>query len=135
MDNKIFITEKDYMRLNNLINTDYSDENDCLENLENEIERANIIRGNEVPPDLVTMNSKIEYLDFTTNRTSIITISYPDNSNYVEKNISIMAPLGCALIGLREGQEILWDFPSGATKKLKIIKVIYQPEASGDTHL
>ncbi|MFG1494665.1 nucleoside diphosphate kinase regulator [Halobacteriovorax sp. ZH4_bin.1] len=135
MDNKIFITEKDYMRLNNLLNSDYEDENNCLENLENEIERANIISDSEVPPDLVTMNSKIEYLDLTTKRSSTITISYPDNANYLEKNISILAPLGCALIGLREGQEILWDFPSGATKKLKIIKVIYQPEASGDVHL
>lgn len=134
MDNKIFITEIDYLRLSNLLNN-LEVEPDSLENLEVEMERATILSDNEVPVGLVTMNSTVEYEDLSNGKSTTITIIYPGNETSTGKNISILAPLGSALLGLREGQEINWKFPSGKTKRLKIIKVRYQPEANGDWHL
>jgi regulator of nucleoside diphosphate kinase len=134
MDNKIFITEKDYLRLSNLLNN-LEVEPDSLENLEIEMERATILSDDEVPSGLVTMNSTVEYEDLSSGKSTTITIIYPGNETSAGKNISVLAPLGSALLGLKEGQEINWKFPSGKTKRLKIIKVMYQPEANGDWHL
>ena len=134
MDNKIFITEKDYLRLSNLLNN-LEVEPDSLENLEIEMERATILSDDEVPSGLVTMNSTVEYEDLSSGKSTTITIIYPGNETSTGKNISVLAPLGSALLGLKEGQEINWKFPSGKTKRLKIIKVMYQPEANGDWHL
>lgn len=134
MDNKIFITEKDYLRITNLLNN-LVVEPDILENLEVEIERATILSDNEVPAGLVTMNSTVEYEDLSNGKITTVTIIYPGNEISSGKNISILAPLGSALLGLREGQEINWKFPTGNTKRLRILKVRYQPEANGDWHL
>ncbi|MAX67753.1 MAG: nucleoside diphosphate kinase regulator [Bacteriovoracaceae bacterium] len=129
---RIFITEKDYLRLTNLMGS-HTDHN--FEDLEIELDRASIISDNDVPKDLVTMNSKIKFLDLKTNKDSIITIVYPQNSNTNEAKISIFAPLGSALIGLKKNQEINWKFPNGKTKSLKVLEILYQPEAAEDWHL
>ncbi|MBC98000.1 MAG: hypothetical protein CME63_09640 [Halobacteriovoraceae bacterium] len=134
MDNKIFITEKDYLRLTNLLKN-LEVEPDILENLEIEIERASILSDDEVPAGLVTMNSTVEYEDLSSGKVTTITIIYPGNETSAGKNISILAPLGSALLGLREGQEINWKFPSGETRRLRVLNVKYQPEANGDWRL
>ncbi len=134
MDNKIFITKKDYLRLSNLLNN-LAVESDSLENLEIEMERATILYDDEVPVGLVTMNTTVEYEDLTSGKSTTITIIYPGNETSSGKNISVLAPLGSALLGLREGQEINWKFPSGETRRLRVLKVKYQPEANGDWHL
>ncbi|ATH07318.1 hypothetical protein BIY24_05015 [Halobacteriovorax marinus] len=129
---RIFITEKDYLRLTNLMGSNGSHN---FEDLEVELDRASIISDNEVPNDLVTMNSKIKFLDLKTNKDSIITIVYPQDANTNEAKISIFAPLGSALIGLKKNQKISWKFPNGKTKSLKVLEVLYQPEAAEDWHL
>ena len=129
MNDEIIITEKDYLRLNNLFKT--LDEED-YEDLEVELERAKILADNEVPKDVVTMNSKVEYTDVKTGKRQDIQIVYPVDSSPAEYKISILAPLASALIGLRVGQEINWKFPSGETKRLRVSAVKYQPEAEGD---
>ena len=97
-----------------------------------ELERAKILADNEVPKDVVTMNSKVEYTDVKTGKRQDIQIVYPVDSSPAEYKISILAPLASALIGLRVGQEINWKFPSGETKRLRVSAVKYQPEAEGD---
>lgn len=129
---RILITEKDYLRLTNLME---SNGNHNFEDLEIELDRASIISDHEVPNDLVTMNSKVKFLDLKTNKDSIITIVYPQDSNTNEAKISIFAPLGSALIGLKKNQEINWKFPNGKTKSLKVVEILYQPEAAEDWHL
>lgn len=123
----ITLTETDYQRLNSLL-SHYSN----LEDLENEIERAQIMSGSEIPSDLVTMNTTFRYLNVTDNKTGEMTIVYPQNANSEEKKISVTAPLGSALLGLRVGEEIDWKFPDGITRKLKVLEVVYQPEMQGD---
>lgn len=128
----ILITEKDLLRIKHILSFQKSDD---FENLELELERAKIISDNDVPKDLVTMNSKVKFLNIQDNKEMIITIVYPSDANFAEGRISVLASIGSALIGLRVGQEINWMFPNGKTKTLKILEVIYQPEANEDWHL
>lgn len=128
----ILITEKDLLRIKNVLSFQSSEE---FENLEIELDRAKIITDVEVPPDLVTMNSKIRFLNVQDDKEMTITIVYPSDANFAEGKISVLASLGSALIGLRVGQEINWMFPDGKTRTLRILKILYQPEHNGDWHL
>lgn len=126
----ISITQLDLYRLNSLVeNTTDSD------SLQNEVERARVVDFPEVATDLVTMNTRFRYLNITDDKTAEIMIVYPKDANTREGMISVLAPLGTALIGLREQEEIDWAFPDGKTKKLKVLEILYQPESSGDLHL
>lgn len=128
----ILITEKDLLRLRNILSYETSAE---FENLEIELERAKIITDAEVPADLVTMNSRVRFLNVQDNKEMIASIVYPHDANFADGKISVLASLGSALIGLRAGQEINWMFPDGKTRTLKILEVLYQPEANGHWHL
>ena len=128
----ILITEKDLLRIKHILSFQKSEE---FENLELELERAKIISDDFVKPDLVTMNSKVKFLNVQDNKEMIVTIVYPSDANFAEGKISVLASLGSALIGLRVGQNINWMFPDGKTKTLKILEVLYQPEANQDWHL
>lgn len=131
-DSKIHVTEKDFMRLKNLLDAHDGDE---FEDLEIELDRAAVLSDTEVPKDLITMNSNVRYLNVQDKKESTITLVYPQDANSADGKISILAPLGSALIGLKVGQEINWMFPDGKTRTLRILEVIYQPESSGDWHL
>ncbi len=132
MDDKIFITEKDYLRLKTLLENIPELER---ENLEIEIERAVVLPDDEVPAELVTMNSTIKYKDLSNGKEKTVTITYPGDKRKFGKNISIMAPLGSALIGLSKEQEINWKFPDGQTRRLKVLSANCQPEANNDWYL
>lgn len=131
-DDVILVTEKDLLRIKNILSFQRSED---FENLELELDRAKIITDDEVPPDLVTMNSKVKFLNVQDNKEMVITIVYPSEANFAEGRVSVLATLGSALIGLRVGQEINWMFPDGKTKTLRIQEVLYQPEANEDWHL
>lgn len=116
-NNSITLTETDYKRLNALIT-----QMDNLEDLENEIERAKVI-SSDIPEDLVKMNSHFEYLNVTDNKVCEMTIVYPQDANSKLRKISVTAPLGSALLGLRVEEEIDWTFPDGLKKKLRVLKI------------
>ena len=137
MSDFITLTEMDIMRLESLLEkkearplllSDYK-------KLEEELDKARVVDFPEIPPDLVTMNTRLIYEDMTEDRTDEITIVYPHHACPEEKKISVTAPLGAALIGLREEEEIVWTFPKGNSKRLKVLEIIYQPESNGDLHL
>ena len=128
----ILITEKDFLRIKHVLSFQKSED---FENLELELDRASIINDNEVPNDLVTMNSKVKFLNIQENKEMTISLVYPSDANFSEGKISVLASLGSAIIGLRVGQEINWMFPDGKTRSLRILEVLYQPEANGDWHL
>lgn len=128
----ILITEKDLLRIKNILSFQKSED---FENLELELDRAKIISDDMVPPDLVTMNSKVKFMNLQDNKEMIITIVYPSDANFAEGRISVLASLGSALIGLKVGQEINWMFPDGKTKTLRILDILYQPEANEHWHL
>ena len=87
-----------------------------------------------MPSDVITMNSRVRFADETSGREMVLTLVYPDKAG-AEGTISVLAPVGIALLGLKKGQSIDWTVPNGRQLKLKIIDIEYQPEASGDFHL
>src|SRR5690606_40568259 len=100
----------------------------------NEIQRAKVVGHDRVGADIVTMNSRVRFVDETSGREMVLTLVYPDKAG-TEGTISVLAPVGIALLGLRKGQRIDWTSPNGRPLKLRIIDIEYQPEANGDFHL
>lgn len=102
------------------------------EELEAELERANIVEPAEMPPDVVTMNSTVIFRMESSNTEFALTLVYPNDMDDGTGKISVLAPVGSALLGLREGDQISWPKPGGGLLKVRILKVVYQPERSGD---
>ncbi|QAU33836.1 nucleoside diphosphate kinase regulator [Janthinobacterium sp. 17J80-10] len=101
-----------------------------IDALQGELDRAAVVDPEEVPPDLVTMNSTVVVLDEDLNSQSELTLVYP-NSAQQANPVSVLAPVGSALLGLSVGQSIAWPVPSGRELHLRVLSVKNQPEASG----
>ncbi|MCW5889308.1 MAG: nucleoside diphosphate kinase regulator [bacterium] len=104
------------------------------ERLEEELMRAEVIAVAAVPPTLVTMNSRVRYRDQTTGEEHAITLVFPHDADASCGKVSIMAPIASALLGLVVGDEIDWPMPGGRTTRLRVLAIVYQPEAAGDFH-
>ena len=133
LPNTIYITEKDLERLEVVISVARRSPN--IDMLEEELARATIVPSEEVPSDVVTMNSRARFKDTKTGEEMEFTLSYPQQADIAEGRISVLAPVGSALLGLRVGDEIDWPLPSGGTRSLQITSVVFQPEATGQFHL
>ncbi|MGV8091952.1 MAG: GreA/GreB family elongation factor [Mangrovibacterium sp.] len=134
MEDHIIITESDYTRLCNLVNAEKSSRSTELKHLSvlgAEIKRAKRIDSRKILPDFVTMNSRIEVVDLDTDKTMTLQLVYPKDANYKQGRISVLSPLGSALLGYRVGSVISFDVPKGI-KRMRISGIIYQPEANGD---
>ena len=105
-----------------------------LEDLTHEIERGAEVQPQDIPPDVVTMNSCVRLTDLEAGTSHTYTIVFPADADYEKGRISILAPLGTALLGYRIGDIVNWKMPGG-TRQLRIDALIYQPEAAGDFHL
>jgi regulator of nucleoside diphosphate kinase len=95
-----------------------------------ELERAQVVPWELLPHDVVTMNARVLFQDESTGGRREITIVYPQDADASEGRISVLAPVGTALLGLSAGQSIEWPFPDGRTRRLRVIEVLYQPEAA-----
>ncbi|WP_293009158.1 nucleoside diphosphate kinase regulator [Nitrosomonas sp.] len=104
-----------------------------VDTLMDEIDRATVVEPTEVPPDVITMNSTIRFVDDTNGSEFKLTLVYPDEAGTPE-TISIAAPVGSALLGLSVGQSIMWQVPGGRELSLRVLEVIRQPEAMGEYH-
>lgn len=102
--------------------------------LEAEIDRANVVAPELVPPTIVTMNSTVKFVIESTKEEFELTLVYPKDIDSSEKKLSILAPVGSALLGLSLGDEIEWPKPGGGFIKVKLKEVVYQPERSGELH-
>jgi regulator of nucleoside diphosphate kinase len=137
MRSTISVTQFDKQRLQHLLtgiareqNPDRGD----LWLLEQEIARAEIISSTEAPAGLVTMNSRVRLTDLDSSEPLEYTLVFPHEADYKEGRISILAPLGTALLGFQVGDVVEWAMPAG-TRRLRIDAVLYQPEAAGHYHL
>lgn len=124
----ILISEQDYERLSLLVQ--HSDSR-AASLLEEELARAEIVPQQQIPNDIVTMNSTIRFIDEESGKESSITLVYPKDADVTNRQISVLAPVGTALIGLKVGQSVEWPMPRGP-RRLKVISILYQPEAAGD---
>ena len=80
------------------------------------------------------MNSRVRFGDADTGEEFEASLVYPADANVDQWRISVLAPIGAALLGLSIGQFIDWPMPGGAVKRLRVISVLYQPEAAGEFH-
>ncbi|WP_051206301.1 nucleoside diphosphate kinase regulator [Oceanospirillum maris] len=99
-------------------------------NLEKELDRASIVPSAKIPANVVTMNSKVRFKDTTSEKSFIMTLVYPKNAGQ-EGTISVLAPVGSALLGLSVGQNISWPKPAGGEVQMMIEEILYQPERDG----
>ena len=129
----IYITEADMRRLRPLIEVQKNSRDD-LRDLESELEHAHVIAPADVPPDVVTMNSKARLRDLETGDEMTYTLVFPDKASIDDGKISVVAPIGTAMLGHRVGDEFEWEVPAGPVR-LRVEEVLYQPEAAGDSHL
>lgn len=133
----IILTDYDAERLEALINgrkeMAVRDKGHLLE-LEYELSRAAVVNTKFIPSNIVTMNSKVLLWDISSNKEMIVTLVFPGDARIKDGKISILAPVGTAILGYAEGDIIEWPVPGGV-KRIKIEKILYQPEAAGDYHL
>ena len=133
----IFITEFDKNRLHELIEVAESFGNHSrtdLQDLREELERAAVVSSKEIPPDVVTMNSRVLLRDVDTSEEMTYSLVFPKDANVESGSISILAPVGTAILGYAESDVVEWSVPSGR-RRISIEKILYQPEAAGDFHL
>ena len=102
--------------------------------LEQELERGTEVDSKEIGPDIVTMNSTVRVTDLDANTTHLYTIVFPADADFEKGRISILSPIGTALLGYRAGDVVTWEMPRG-TRRLRIDELVYQPESAGDFHL
>jgi len=131
---EIYITEYDMEKLRAIIEIYGGNDNPYLENLEDELDKARVVDPKNIPDNVVTMNSIVRIKDLDTGEEKTFTLVFPGKTNITEKTVSILAPIGTALIGYGEGDIIEWEVPAG-TKRFQIMEVIYQPERLGNYDL
>lgn len=129
----IYITATDMTRLRALVAA-HSNPREDIKTLAAELDHAQVVLPSEIPQNVITMNSKACLRELETDDLMTYTLVFPDRANIEERRISILAPIGTAMLGQREGDEFEWPVPAG-TVRLRVEKVIYQPEAAGHFHL
>lgn len=103
---------------------------ELIERLEKELDKAVVVEPQNIPPDVVTMNTKLRLSDEASGEEKILSLVFPSDADLDKNRISVLAPAGTALLGCRVGDVVEWNVPSG-TKSFRIIETIYQPEAAG----
>jgi|JI9StandDraft_2_1071091.scaffolds.fasta_scaffold17976_2 regulator of nucleoside diphosphate kinase len=121
----ITISDKDHERLTNLAL--------AVEHmpgvghyLTHELSRATILPQDAVGPDIVTMYSQVEYRDNSSGETHTVTLVYPGDQDIAAWKVSVLTPIGAALIGLSVGQTIAWETRSGGSKSLTVVRILRQ---------
>lgn len=133
---RIFITAFDKKRLDELISVAREFGGQArkdLDGLAAELARANVVESKKIPADVVTMNSKVVLHDLDTSEDETYELVFPNEANADSGAISVLAPIGTAILGYRVGDSVEWPVPSGL-RRIRIDKVLYQPEAAGDFH-
>lgn len=126
----LIISVRDARRLDALLESPLGQASPVAALLESELLRAELREPDRIPPDVVTMNSEVVCVDDTTGVQRILSLVYPKDGGR-EGSVSVLAPVGAALLGLSTGQSIDWPMPGGRQARLRVSEVRYQPEASG----
>jgi regulator of nucleoside diphosphate kinase len=127
----LYVTEPDMERLQALMEIRSESDARYLATLEDELSHARVVSPEKVPKDVITMNSTVRLKDLDTGEEKIYTLVFPGDIKAIPGAVSVLAPIGTALIGYRAGDVIEWDVPAG-TRRLKVLEVMYQPERTGN---
>jgi regulator of nucleoside diphosphate kinase len=129
----IHLTSQDVDRLERLVASVRKTENILA--LEEQLEHAVVVPPREIPNEVATMNSRVRFRDEDTGEEDAATIVYPSDAEPSLGRVSVLAPVGSALLGLTVGDLVDWPVPRGRSRRLRIISIDYQPEAAGDLSL
>jgi regulator of nucleoside diphosphate kinase len=133
----IFITKADKAKLKEIIEAELKSSHmldKSMKKLDEEINNAHVVDTDKIPRDVITMNSRVVLHLNDEDKDIEASLVYPEDADWSAGKLSILSPIGTAILGYREGDSVEWEVPSGKTE-IKIKKVIYQPEASGDYQL
>ena len=131
---RIVLTSRDFDRLDALLHTLPANAFPGKAALEAELARADIVEPDRIPPNVVTMNSTVRFTITNSAKEFSLTLVYPKDAGQADR-VSVIAPVGSALLGLSVGDELEWPIPGGNVATVRVIDVVYQPERSGDLHL
>jgi len=129
----LIVSSLDYERLVAWMERIPAQDNPTLAALEAELERAEVMEPEHIPAGIITMNSTARVRLDNSGEEKLLTLVYPNQADGTAGHVSILAPIGAALLGLAEGQSIDWPTLAGQTR-LTVLEVTYQPEAAGDLH-
>lgn len=132
-ERNIYITRFDRERLELLLaagTSRYPLDGKNLKTLREELGHATVVAPEKIPADVVTMNSRVRLTDVATGEEIVFSLVFPGEADVDQHKISVLAPIGTAVLGYRVGDSISWEVPEGMTQ-LRIDQVIYQPEAAG----
>jgi regulator of nucleoside diphosphate kinase len=136
MARTIYITHEDMQRLQRLVDglkATGSREPRNVAALEEELDRARVVDAKKIRPDVVTLNSHVRVCDLDSGKMMDYEVLYPNTRPRSSADpLSVLAPLGTALLGYRAGDVLEWHVPKGK-RRLKVIEVLYQPEAASTT--
>jgi regulator of nucleoside diphosphate kinase len=116
----LILSEDDFRKLATLLSNIDPKGTDLLNG---ELDRAKVVPLEQVPKDVVIMNSEVGFREVSTGKMSVVTLVFPEHSDVKENKISVLAPVGAALVGLRVGQKINWPMPNGKEKELEVVFV------------
>ncbi len=133
--NHLILTKEDYARLEDLLFSRFAaafSDKTYLQSLRGELDIAKVVKPEEVPPNVVTMNSivRLRQLRSTRTETETYTLVYPEDADIAKGKLSVLAPIGTAILGYRVGDCVEWTVPSG-TVRIKIEELVFQPERDG----
>lgn len=127
---KIIVTREDYDRLVELLKDEIlgaTADPRAFRELASELQRATLVDSDSVPTNVVTMNSTVKLTDIKSKETETFTLVYPEDANIAEGRLSILAPIGIAILGYRVGSRVRWAVPAGMSNT-QIDDLVYQPE-------
>lgn len=132
----IYITAQDMEQLRKLLDDEKiragsgNGRGEHLKGLEAEMNRSTTITKQNVPRDVITMHSTARLVDLDTGEEFIYTLVFPNEADIEHDKISVLAPIGTAMLGYRTGAVFEWPVPDGI-RRMQVKDVLYQPEAAG----
>ena len=130
----IIINEFDAERIDRLLEQPAYANSPVANALNDELDRAQMCAPEDMPHDVVSMNSQVRFRDLTTGEERVRALVFPAQMTDSSTQLSVMAPVGAALLGLRAGSAIHWELPGGTSTHLEVLELLYQPEAAGEFH-
>ncbi len=122
------LNELDHVRIDRLL----ARQRPAGEALTEVLDDADVVAPSEVPGDVVTMYTRVTVDDLVDGTQRTLTLCYPGDADASAGFVSVLSPIGTALLGRRVGEETQWTTPTGAVQRLRIAELLFQPEASGD---
>jgi regulator of nucleoside diphosphate kinase len=130
----LILSSLDLQRLERLLESQTAESRAAHAALIEEIERATVVEPGAVPPTVVTMNSTVRFRTEPDGKEFERTLVYPTGVDGSAEKVSVLAPIGSAMLGLSVGDSIEWPAPRGGTMTVRIMEILYQPEAAGELH-